>query len=152
MGLRYSPSTGGFYDPTVHQEIPNDSVSVSRSRHAELMDAQANGRSIVPSLETGGPTIGRSPGSKANERRADLIAAIRREAARRIDLVSPQWRQLNDLRRSSPAGEARFARIDEIRVASNRIEGSIGDLADDEIMSFSVRDHPSWPASTQVDC
>lgn len=46
--MLYSPSTGGFYLPKVHKEIPSDVVEVSAARHAELLEQNAAGKRIVP--------------------------------------------------------------------------------------------------------
>ena len=53
---------------------------------------------------------------------AQVISAIKAEAARRIEAISPLWRQQNDLRAPSDAGAARFAAIDAVRGWSNRME------------------------------
>lgn len=53
---------------------------------------------------------------------AGIIAAIKAEAARRIEAISPDWRQRNDLRLPSPAGDERWAAIDAIRGWSNMME------------------------------
>ncbi len=54
-----------------------------------------------------------------------LIAEIKREAAARIEAVSPTWKQLNDTREPTAAGARRFAAIDDVRAWSNRIEQEV---------------------------
>lgn len=51
--------------------------------------------------------------------RAETIASIREEAARRIDQDWPMWRQLNTLRGTPAEIDAMGAGIDAIRAASN---------------------------------
>lgn len=53
---------------------------------------------------------------------AMLNTEIKAEAARRIEAISPQWRQTTDLREPSEAGATRFAAIDEVRAWSNLLE------------------------------
>lgn len=57
--------------------------------------------------------------------KADQIAAIKADAARRILEVAPLWRQLNDMRERTPEGDARLAAIDAIRAQSNKDEALI---------------------------
>ena len=118
----YSPSTGGFYTRETHgARMPADVVAISARRHAELMKAQNAGARIEAGAN--GKPQARYP--DATDRRADLTSAIRREARRRIRAVSPEWRQLNDMREPSAAGAARFAAIDEIRRASETDRKSV---------------------------
>ena len=44
----FSPSTRGFYDPQIHDVIPDDAVEISSSAHAALLEAQAAGAVIQP--------------------------------------------------------------------------------------------------------
>lgn len=48
MKAFYSPKTGGFYLPGIHETMPEDTVEISEARHAELMDGQASGKRIKP--------------------------------------------------------------------------------------------------------
>ena len=56
----YSPSTGGFFHPEVHAEIPEDAIQISESDHANLMAGQASGQCIVPG-EGGRPVLACPP-------------------------------------------------------------------------------------------
>lgn len=47
----YSPSTGGFYDPDIHEDMPRDVVSITRARHQELLARQAMGEVIAPDAD-----------------------------------------------------------------------------------------------------
>ena len=43
----YSKSTGGFYEPGIHgANIPADSIEITDSEHAALLEAQSNGKII----------------------------------------------------------------------------------------------------------
>lgn len=55
----------------------------------------------------------------------DAITAIKMEAARQIEKISPWWRQNNDIRNPTPEGTARFAAIDAIREKSNEDEANL---------------------------
>lgn len=45
---KYSPATGGFYDPAIHGDgIPEDAVEVLDEEYSALFDAQAAGKIIV---------------------------------------------------------------------------------------------------------
>ncbi len=123
---------------------PDDAVAISERRHAKLLDAQSEGREIGCDGR-GRPIVLRRRVPDLQARRARLRAAIRAEASRRIRTISPEWRQLNDLRDPTEAGRVRFTRIDAVRAA----EGAIGSLADacppTEIDAFRIGDHPLWP-------
>jgi hypothetical protein len=74
-----------------------------------------------------------------------MLAAIKREAERRIEAISPPWRQLNDLREPSDAGAARFAAIDAVRAASDAIEAVLAKAPAAALDGFPVADNPLWP-------
>lgn len=42
----YSPATGGFYIPGIHETMPDDVREISEARRVELMDGQARGQRI----------------------------------------------------------------------------------------------------------
>lgn len=146
MGMLFSATTGAFYDPAIGYDagtIPGDAVSITSTRHAELMAAQEAGRSILAN-DTGRPVMARGP--SAEQQRAALVSAIKAEARRRIETISPPWRQLNDSRDPSPAGAARFAAIDAIRAASDRIERQLQATSAADLATFDIFIHPLWDA------
>ena len=60
---------------------------------------------------------------EADIKRAELIAAVKRVAAQKIDAVSPIWRQINDLRDGpTPDSEARRDKLNVERKRSNEVE------------------------------
>jgi len=145
MKALYSPSARGFFFAGIHpaEAIPADAVAVAPRRYRELLAAQADGAEIVPDPATGRPAIARP----RRDRRAELRRAVKREAGRRIEAVSPVWRQLNDMRDPThPGAAARFAAIDAIRAASAAIEAEIAALPAAAAEAFSVAAHPAWPA------
>lgn len=76
----YSPSRRGFYDDSIHVEMPPDIVSITESDHAALLAEQAAGKRIQPD-EDGRPvavsdTSVRVPGQVSRfQGRAALLAA-----------------------------------------------------------------------------
>ena len=123
---------------------PEGAVEITRARHAALLEAQAEGRAITADAR-GRPVIDRRTPASADALRPQLRAAIRREAAQRIRAISPEWRQLNDLREPSEAGAVRFARIDAIRAASNAIEELANRVPISDLSGFPVATHTLWP-------
>lgn len=123
---------------------PEGAVEITAARHAALLEDQAEGRRITTDAR-GRPVVDRRTQPSADALRAQLRAAIRREAAARIRTVSPGWRQMNDLRMPTEAGAARFARIDAIRAASNAIEELAASLPAADLASFPITTHTLWP-------
>lgn len=54
--MKYAASTGGFYHPDIHEEIPEDAVDVSDERYQELLEGQSAGRRIIAD-EHGNPVL-----------------------------------------------------------------------------------------------
>ncbi|HEY9092038.1 hypothetical protein [Parasphingorhabdus sp.] len=155
MTMFYSAQTGGFYDDKIHEEtLPDDVVSVAISRHSELMEDQSAGATIGTDPETGAP-VSVWPEPLSLPAAIDIMRLrTKAEAERRIIIVSPIFRQMNDLRAAqvgeimSPDAAARFTKIDEIRVASDAIEAEISAMTDaGAIMALDLVNHPSWPES-----
>lgn len=141
--ILFSPSTGGFYLGALHGDaVPADVVRLTARRHADLMEAQAQGARIV--VKNGKP-VAQILDVMEIDQRATSLAAVKMEARRRIEAVAPIWRQLNDTRSPSDAGALRFARIDAIRSASAALEAIVQATADDALSSLSLADHPAWP-------
>ncbi|MHB2058985.1 phage tail protein [Pseudomonas monsensis] len=57
----YSKSTGGFYDPAVHTNMPGDVVEITREYWRELLDGESNGKVIVAN-DDGYPVLADPPG------------------------------------------------------------------------------------------
>lgn len=126
------------------KQAPECAVEITDMRHGQLLDGLSEGRRITTDAR-GRPVVDRRTRPSADAVRAQLHAAIRREAAARIRAISPEWRQMNDLREPSEAGAIRFARIDAIRAASNAIEELASGLPAADLAGFSVATHTVWP-------
>jgi len=113
------------------------------------MEAQARGAHILADGQTGLP-LAVFPEETAATRRRAVVAAIKREASRRIEAASPIWQQLNDQRVPSAAGAARFAAIDAIRSASDAIENLLAEVSDTDIAAFPVSENPLWPSFEEL--
>lgn len=123
---------------------PEGAVEISDQRHGELLEAQAEGRAITADAR-GRPVVARRTRPAASALRAELAVAVRREAAARIRAISPEWRQMNDLREPTEEGAIRFARVDAIRAASNAIEELAARLPAADLAGFPVATHTLWP-------
>jgi hypothetical protein len=140
------PDAGGAPQPAFflrQSQAPEGAVAISERRHAQLVEALADGQTVTAGRDGKPRVAARRPDAAAQ--RAQLVAAIKREAARRIDQVSPIWRQLNDTRAPSPEGARRFAQIDAIRDASDAIEALLADVGARDLGAFPVSDNPAWP-------
>lgn len=55
--MRYSKTTGGFYDAAIHGDNnPADAVEITATWHAELLQGQAAGQRIIPDAD-GSPIL-----------------------------------------------------------------------------------------------
>lgn len=149
----YSPGARGFFRSDLSARVPDDAVPVSEKRHAQLMQAQAEGAAIVACPKTGKPLAQLPPCDPASLR-AMLVNMVKSEAGRRIRAEAPLWRQINDAT-AIALGEideqvaARLARITAIRAASDRIEEQIAATATAQLKQFPVATNPLWPALDQ---
>lgn len=145
MGIYYSASAPGFFDSAIHSTLPDDAIEISPARHRVLLAAQGDGATIEPN-DAGKPVIRRVTVTVADMRTA-LVRRVKREAARRIDIIAPLWRQLNDLRGGGDraAAAARAAAIDAVRTASDAIEADIADASSAALAAMDVASHPLWP-------
>lgn len=142
MTIKYSALHRGFFDTSLHAEIPDDAVSISPARHAALLAGQSEGYQIEPD-KRGRPQLRAIAPTTLAGARAKQIKLIKREAARRIDVRMPIWRQINALRNNADPG---FHEIDHIRAASDLIEEQISALVSfDAVEAFPVKDNPLWP-------
>lgn len=51
MSIKFSASTGGFYDDTINPVIPSDAIEISAEAHRQLLDAQSSGLIIQPGTD-----------------------------------------------------------------------------------------------------
>lgn len=135
-----------FFDSAVHGDaIPESAVKISARQHAQLIEGQAAGK-VITATRSGKPKLA-DPVIDPAQRRALLVKAVKREARRRIEAVSPLWRQLNDMRGAGSDAQAqeRFDRIDTIRDAARLIEEAIADAPAAHLADFPVTDNICWP-------
>lgn len=140
------PDVDGIDRPAfflTRQHAPKGAAEISETRHAELLVAQGEGKRLYRD-EDGTPRY-ETPRLDADQLRAGLIVAVKREAGLRIDQVAPLWRQMNDAREPSEEGARRFAQIDAIRAASGAIEDTIHETNAAQLDGFPVRENPLWP-------
>lgn len=78
----YSPSTNGFYDRTIHTEIPADAVEISVSDHAALLEGQGAGKRIIAD-SNGRPALADPPARTREQIIAGLESAVQSELDRR---------------------------------------------------------------------
>lgn len=157
--IYYSAARGGFYHADNHRELPEDAVRISRLRHRQLLEAQAQGRQIVAN-DAGRPVLAPIAPPSLEQLRAQATAAVNREAARRIKAVATIERQTNDSAliaqaalahatgAAIPAGLtealARRAAIDAIRAASNRIAALIAQMPAANLTDFDATAQRLW--------
>lgn len=143
MALHYSPSRNAFFDDAL-SGMPDDARPIDADRHRQLLEGQATGARIAADAK-GDPCLIR-PRQSVADRRAQLVRQVKREAARRIDVIAPPWRQMNDLRAADAAATARFAAIDAVRAASDRIEAAVAVADKATLRIFDIASNPLWPA------
>lgn len=73
--LYYSASAGGFYDDSIHANIPGDAKEISQQERADLLEEQAQGKVIVADSE-GFPIAAPPPPPTAEQIQARLSAAV----------------------------------------------------------------------------
>lgn len=148
--LHYSAARNAFFDTRVHTVLPEDAVAITEDEHAHLLAAQGAGKVIRPG-DDGQPTA-RRPTETGEQLRARLLAATKREAARRIEGIAPLWRQLNDWRDLATAEgeqraaiEARVAAINALRAASDRLEIVLSGMTARQLAKCDITDDRHWP-------
>ena len=155
--ISWSPSTGHFYHTEVHgAAIPEDALRVTARRHAELLEGQRQGRSILAG-KNGKPALSPIRKPSVDQLRDFAVGDIKAEASRRILAVASIARQSNDNASlalhalgtaSTEAFDAAWARrsaIDDIRAASNILEHKITTWSALALSSFDASDDGHWP-------
>jgi hypothetical protein len=147
----FSPSTRGFYSAEIHGEaIPADSVRITARRHQQLLEAQSAGAVIEAAPR--GP-VARFVKPTLETSRAAAVRGVKRQARRRILAIAPYWRQLNDLAVIAlpdaaltgwDAAMQRRQAIDDVRVASDRLEVAIAAMSAEQLAAFDAGDDAHW--------
>jgi hypothetical protein len=86
----YSPSTGGFYDPSINTEIPGDAVEISREYWMELLNGLSMGKMIVMN-DQGYPVLVDRPGPTPEELQG-YERSWRNQQLKATDSVVDQYR------------------------------------------------------------
>lgn len=162
MSLHYSAARKGFFDTTIHAELPDDAVPITAPRHRELMAGQAEGKRIVADSK-GRPRLAAPPALPLEQLREAAVAKVRAEARRRILAIASLERQANDnaaiamqALQIAQAGAStidttaaldRRARINAVRAASDRLEEAIAGMNATSIVAFD----PVGPGHWEVD-
>jgi len=155
----YSAARRGFFHAATHATLPDDAVRISRLRHRQLLDAQAQGRTIVAN-DKGRPVLAPVVPPSLEQLRGQASAAVNVEAGRRILAVATLERQTNDnaliaqaalaaaTGTPAPAGLAealaRRAAIDAIRAASNRIAATIAQMPAANLTDYGATAERLW--------
>ena len=155
----YSAARRGFFHAATHATLPDDAVRISRLRHRQLLDAQAQGRTIVAN-DKGRPVLAPVVPPSLEQLRGQASAAVNVEAGRRILAVATLERQTNDnaliaqaalaaaTGTPAPAGLAealaRRAAIDDIRAASNRIAATIAQMPAANLTDYGATAERLW--------
>lgn len=72
----YSKSTGGFYDPAIHTQMPKDAVEITVEEHAALLGAQSIGKVIAFDESTQKPVANDPPPPTSEQIITQYTAAI----------------------------------------------------------------------------
>jgi hypothetical protein len=158
VAVRYSPSTRGFYDSEVHEEIPSDGVALTRTQYEALLAAQAGGKTIV--MSGGTPVAAAPPAPTLAQARAVAVARMRAEGARRMLVVAPMWRQSNDngliaMAAYQIASEdvttidiasalQRRGAIDVLRARGDQLEATIAAMTEAQLAAFDPTLDSHW--------
>lgn len=101
--MRYSKSTGGFYDEAIHGDsIPADAVEITAEEHTLLLQGQSSGQAIVADAE-GRPALGGLPKATASQ----IWEAIKSQRDRRKAggvKVGAKWFHSDDASRIQQMG------------------------------------------------
>lgn len=90
--MKYSASTGGFYDPKIHRtNIPSDAVYVDAPTYAALMAAQANGNRIEPDQDGNPVVVGPSFADAQEAKRTTIRERYALEAMANVEVAGLVW-------------------------------------------------------------
>jgi hypothetical protein len=130
--------------------MPDDVVTVTNKRHAQLLDGQGLGRAIIAD-ENGNPALDAPARVSRSSLLSAAVYAIKEEARARILAVANHEQQINDLAAiatgtdGADAARDRRAKIDEIRAASGVAEGSLEPMSVTALGTFNAADNGLWP-------
>lgn len=84
--MKYSKSTGGFYDQSIHDVIPSDAVEITTEKWQSLIDAQAKGQ-MIKADKAGNPIAVDRPDPTGQELIDLCISAVQKN----LDSVAKSW-------------------------------------------------------------
>lgn len=117
MTMKYAPSTGGFYNQTVHGELPPDAVDVDDATYRAALEGQAAGAEIVPGPGGLPQVVYRAVDAQAAERAAMVCSRFQARAALHLEglleaaeaavaqadpMTRLAWADAREFRRTSP--------------------------------------------------
>jgi Zn-dependent metalloprotease len=143
-----------FLDDTVHRSIPAGAVKITSRVFQSMLAARSEGREILADPD-GKPKAGPKPVESIADLRGRQIQVVKSEAARRIAIVAPIWKQINDtvllasaaIDAEKAAAVARRATIDAIRSASDALEAMISVMNNKQLAVLDVAADRFWPAA-----
>ncbi|MCT9014628.1 tail fiber assembly protein [Cupriavidus gilardii] len=119
--MQYSPSTGGFYDPSIHGDgIPADAIEVSDDDYWALMAAPADGK-IIAASETGYPVAVDPPPLPPEQLLAANTALRNRLLAEAAERMAP-LQDAVDLGMATEEEQARLLQWKQYRIALSRLD------------------------------
>jgi len=86
MTFFYSKSTQGFYEDSVHSDIPADAIKLTDDQYDQLIGARAQGKAL--DVTDSGQIIALDPPSPTKD---DLIAQYESAIQVQLDLVAKSW-------------------------------------------------------------
>lgn len=90
--MKYSASTGGFYDPKIHRtNIPSDAVDVDATAYTDLMAAQAAGNRIEPDQDGNPVSVGPSFADAQEAKRTIIRERYAQAATANIEVAGLTW-------------------------------------------------------------
>lgn len=148
MAKFYSEAEGGFFDDSIHGQLPVDAVAIDDATWVQLLAAQEAGFAIE-SDGNGSPVTQAPPEPTLAEKQAQVAANIATEAERRASQLAPTRADLNELRRLIVAGAQptqaqldRWALIDALEADQAQVEADMQAAPDP--YAFDYRDNTRW--------
>lgn len=114
--MRYSPSTGGFYNSVIHPVIPDDSIELSGADYRQLLDGRCMGQIIVIN-EDGQPVLTDAPPGVPSEE----ASTAREREWRDGEVSSTEWlvtrHREQDMQQATTLSAEQFAELLSYRQA-----------------------------------
>lgn len=148
MAKFYSEAEGGFFDDSIHGQLPADAVAIDDATWAQLLAEQEAGY-VIEGDGSGNPVTQAPPEPTLAEKQAQIAAEIAAEAEKRASTLAAMREDLNELRRLYVAGGTptqaqldRWAQIDALEADQAQVEADM--LAEPDPYAFNYRDNSRW--------